>query len=174
VAWALVNIPSDPWFNPKEGLALAKKAVALLPEKWHFLNTLGVAAFRTGDFKTAIENFQRSTIATGGAAHDLFFLAMTYWQQGSKEEARAMFDKAVARADRDNPNDFELRLFRAEAAALLGEPKNKSISKKPQNCEQKTITTDSVQKSKPTPKDVLADILGAIGAITAPLHSGLL
>ncbi len=55
LAWALVNIPSDPWFDPKEGLALAKKAVALEPEKWHFLNTLGVAAFRTGDFETATE-----------------------------------------------------------------------------------------------------------------------
>ncbi len=66
LAWALTSIPGDPWFDPARGLALARKAVALEPNEWAFLNTLGVAAFRTGDWKTAAEVLQQSITFTGG------------------------------------------------------------------------------------------------------------
>ena len=95
VAWALVSVPADPWFDPAEGFALAKKATELDPLNWYFQNTLGVAAYRVGDWETAAEIFKKSTTSTGGAAHDLFFLAMTYWKQGSKQEAREMYEMAV-------------------------------------------------------------------------------
>ena len=122
LAWVLVSLPSDPAFDPIQGLALAQKAVALEPNKWMFVHTLGVAAFRARDWKTAIESFQKSMSFTGGGAHDFFFLAMIKWHQGNKNEARSFYDKAVAWTDTNKPGDFELQQFHAEAAALLGLP----------------------------------------------------
>jgi hypothetical protein len=122
LAWSLVSVPTDPWFEPTHGLALARKAVAREPNAWNFLNTLGVAAFRVGDWDTATRVLQQSITFTGGGAHDLFFLAMTSWHKGSKEEAQSLYDRAVAWTENNKPNDPELVRFRAEAAALLGHP----------------------------------------------------
>jgi len=122
LAWSLVCVPGEPWFDPKEGLVLARKAVALEPNEWGFLNTLGVAAFRASDWETAAKVFHQSTTFTGGGAYDFFFLAMTNWHQGNKKEAREMYDRAVAWMQKNKPDDAELRKFRAEAANLLGQP----------------------------------------------------
>jgi tetratricopeptide (TPR) repeat protein len=122
LAWTLASIPDDPWFDPARGFALARKAVALDPNNWKLLNTLGVAAFRAGDWKTATKAFQESITFTGGGAHDLFFLAMNYWHQGNKKDARVFYDRAVAWTDKHAPDDPELRRFRAEATALLAQP----------------------------------------------------
>ncbi len=88
LAWTLACMPGEPWFDPQKGLALARKAVAIEPNEWSYLNTLGVAAFRAHDWDTAARVFHQSTTFTGGGAYDFFFLAMTYWHQGSKQEAR--------------------------------------------------------------------------------------
>jgi tetratricopeptide (TPR) repeat protein len=122
LARSLASLPGDPWFDPAQGLALARKAVALEPNEWSFLNTLGVAAFRASDWSTAAKAFRQSITFTGGGAYDLFFLAMTYWHQGDKTDAREMYDRAVAWTDKNKPGDPELRGLRAEAAALLGQP----------------------------------------------------
>jgi serine/threonine protein kinase len=122
LAWALASVPGDPWFDPAKGVTLARKAIALEPNNWTFFNTLGVAAFRTHDWETATKALQQSITYTGGLAHDLFFLAMTYWHQGNKKKASETFDQAVAWADKHRPDDAELHRFRAEAAALLGRP----------------------------------------------------
>ncbi len=46
LAWRLVIVPDDPWYNPALGLEHARKAVALDPSNAHLWNTVGVAAFR--------------------------------------------------------------------------------------------------------------------------------
>jgi eukaryotic-like serine/threonine-protein kinase len=122
LAWLLVSLPSDPAYDPIQGLALARKAVALEPNKWQFMHTMGVAAFRARDWKTGTEFLQKSASFTGGQAYDFFFLAMIRWHQGQKQEARKLYDQAVAWTDANNPGDFELRQFHAEAAALMGLP----------------------------------------------------
>jgi tetratricopeptide (TPR) repeat protein len=128
-AWSLVSCPENPWFNPAEGLNLARKAVKLEPNQWSYLNTLGVAAFRNGDWETAAKVLQQSVTFTSAGADDHFFLAMTYWQQGKTKEARDMYDRAVAWTGKNKPNDPELSRFRTEAAALLGVdcPKSKPV-----------------------------------------------
>ena len=122
LAYSLAGSPGDPWFDPAQGLVLARRAVALEPNEWNYLNTLGVAAFRASDWNTAAKALRQASTFTGGGAYDLFFLAMTYWHQGNKTEAREMYDRAVAWTDKNKPDDPELRSFRAEAAALLGQP----------------------------------------------------
>ncbi len=111
--------------STRRGLELARKAVELAPNNWMFWNTLGVAAFRTGDWKTASESLHKSMSLTGGGAADWFFLAMTRWHQGEQKDARAWFDRAVAAVVKESPSEYmlhELLQFHAEAAALLGLP----------------------------------------------------
>ncbi len=87
LAWALASAPGDPWFDPKRALELARKAVALNPPDGSLWNTMGVVAYRAGDWKTAAETLKKSNRINGGTGIDCFFLAMTYWQQGDQEEA---------------------------------------------------------------------------------------
>src|SRR5262249_20030584 len=118
---------------------------------WRFLNTLGVAAYRSGDWKTAEEALLKSIGINGGHAMDWFFLAMTRWRQGQQAEARKCFDQAVAwlaRNPRNPSDDKELKRFHAEAAALLGLPGTES-----------TPGTQKVERSTdPTPKKCATDV----------------
>jgi hypothetical protein len=56
----------------------------------------------------------------GGNSCDWFFLAMSHWQLGKKDEARKWYDQAVPWMDKNQPKNEELRRFRREAAELLG------------------------------------------------------
>jgi eukaryotic-like serine/threonine-protein kinase len=139
LAWSLVSMPGDPWFDPIRGLELARKAVKLQPNAWMFLNTLGVAEFRARHWNRATEILQKSISFTGGGAHDLFFLAMTYWNQGSKKQAHEFYSRAVEWTEKNKPKDPELRAFRAEAEALLG----KATCEKGHSKEAPTWTLES-------------------------------
>ena len=125
LAWSLVSVPGEPWFDPKEGLALARKAVAIEPNEWGFLNTLGVAAFRASDWETAAKVFHKSTTFTGGGAYDFFFLAMTYWHQGKKKEREKCTTVPSPGRKRTSRTTLSCASSRAEAAALLGQPSPK-------------------------------------------------
>jgi tetratricopeptide (TPR) repeat protein len=130
LAWSLVSYPDDPWFDPQRGLELARKAVKLQPQAWTFLNTLGVAEFRSGNWNSAMETLQKSITFTGGGAHDLYFLAMNFWNQGSKTQAHEFYSRAVEWHEKNKPEDPELRQFRAETEALLGKPSCEKRNKK--------------------------------------------
>ena len=54
----------------------------------------------------------------GGLSH--FFLAMSHWQLGNKDEARQWYDRGVEWMEKNKPDDEELKRFRAEAEELLG------------------------------------------------------
>ena len=128
VAWALVSVPDDPWFDPERGLAEARKAVELDPSHWAFWNTLGVAAFRVRDWTTANNALKSSIAITGGNPHDWFFLAMTHWNQGKCKEAHQSYDLALAGMNKGPKDNPELLRFHAEAAALMGLPGPKTES----------------------------------------------
>src|SRR5262249_51330681 len=53
-------------------------------------------------------------------SYDFFFLAMTHHKLGHKEEARNLYDRGVQWMDKNRPCDVDERLFRREAAQLLG------------------------------------------------------
>jgi tetratricopeptide (TPR) repeat protein len=59
------------------------------------------------------------SLSKGGQSFDFFFLAMAHWQLDNKDAARGWYDKAVEWMDKNQPNNEELRRFRAEAAELL-------------------------------------------------------
>jgi serine/threonine protein kinase len=131
LAWALASVVDDPWFDPKDALASARKAVELEPKRWEFWNTLGVAAFRNSDWPTARDALQKSIDVSGGKAHDWFFMAMTRWNQGKRDEARQTFKLALAALKNESPEDPELRRFHKEAADLMGLPAPKTESPPP-------------------------------------------
>jgi eukaryotic-like serine/threonine-protein kinase len=144
LAYSLVLVPGEPWFNPSEGLALAKKAVALEPHEWSYWHTLGLAAVRTGDWDTAADALQQALTFTGGRSCNTFLLAIAYWHQGNRNDARLMYDRAVAWMDKNKPDDSELCQFRAEAAALLG-----VSCRKPGTGARATATAEPTGRSRP-------------------------
>jgi serine/threonine protein kinase/Flp pilus assembly protein TadD len=130
VAWCLVwhaarvgsHDPDQAGQLARKGVELARRAVELDPKNGGHWNTLGVALYRAGDWKAAIEALGKSEqlAANEHTAFNGFFLAMAHWQLGRVGEARAWYDKAVAWMEKNGPKDKELLRFRAEAAALLG------------------------------------------------------
>ncbi|MEX0679483.1 MAG: protein kinase [Pirellulales bacterium] len=95
-------------------------AIELAPQDGYFRNTLGVAQYRAGNWKAAIEALEKSMeLRDGGDAFDWFFLAMASWQLDHKDDARQWHGKAVEWMDKNQPENEELRRFRIEAAELL-------------------------------------------------------
>jgi tetratricopeptide (TPR) repeat protein len=120
LAWALGSFPDSPAYNPSEALEAARKAVTLQPKNGNLWNTMGVAAYRVGDLKTASEALEKSmSMNKGGDPNDWFFLAMTRWQQNNRPEARKWFDQAVAWTKKNASGNLELEHFQKEAALLL-------------------------------------------------------
>jgi hypothetical protein len=82
------------------------------------LNTLGVAQYRAGLHKEAVE-----TLAAGSLSEDLAFLAMAHHQLGQREKAREFLKMLRDRMKRDVISS-SYRAFLAEAEALIeGPPK---------------------------------------------------
>jgi tetratricopeptide (TPR) repeat protein len=119
LAWHLATSPDAKARNPQRAIELARIAVEHVPHvAW---NTLGVAQYRAGDWRGAIVSLEKSMAVSKEAySFDRFFLAMAQWQQGNKDEARKWYDQAGAWMDKNQPENEELRRFRAEAAELMG------------------------------------------------------
>jgi superkiller protein 3 len=120
LAWLFATCSEAKLRDPNQAVALAKKAVELAPNDWSYLNTLGAADYRAGDWKGAITALEKSMeLRNGGDSNDWFFLAMAHGQLGQKVKAREWYDRAVQWMDENAPTDEELRRLRAEAAELL-------------------------------------------------------
>jgi serine/threonine protein kinase/WD40 repeat protein/tetratricopeptide (TPR) repeat protein len=124
LAWLLLKAPQEPG-AVQEALRHARQAVDLAADQPHYLNTLGVALYRSGQAAEAVPVLEKSLAAGEGLsdAFDLFFLAMCHARLGDAAKAKDCFDRAVKWCDERNdlPPDQagELNLFRAEAEALL-------------------------------------------------------
>jgi tetratricopeptide (TPR) repeat protein len=115
--------------DPARALDLAQQAVKMAPDRAIYLNTLGIAQYRAGQYAEAVATLEKSLAAGKGEsdAFDHFFLAMARFQLGETARARADFDRAL-KWRRDHPNltqprwNEELDAFQAEARALLDSP----------------------------------------------------
>ena len=84
---------------------------------WH---VLGVAQYRAGEWQRAIEAVEKSMKLNQDAnAGGWFVLAMAHWQLDHKDQARKWNDKAIDWMDKNQPNNEELRRFRAEAEETM-------------------------------------------------------
>jgi Flp pilus assembly protein TadD len=98
-----------------------------------FLNTLGVAQYRVGNWADAIASFTKANELSPDRADFFngFFLAMSHWQLGQKDEAREWYDRAVVWMEKNQPKNNDLLRFRAEADELVGSSNDASQSSPP-------------------------------------------
>jgi tetratricopeptide (TPR) repeat protein len=111
--------------DPERAVALSRRAVALASGVRDYVNTLGVALYRTGEYAEAISVLDGSRAAGKGEldAFDLFFLAMAHHQLGHRQEGRSDYDQAVrwVGAQKALPDVYtnELAAFQVEAERTL-------------------------------------------------------
>jgi len=125
LAWLYLTAPGA-LRDTKAALPLVEKAVRLDPGNANYRNTLGVAYYRAGRYREAVDTLwpNLDKQEKWGLAFDLYFLAMSHHRLGETGRARDYYDWAV-RWPRSDPglkpgHLKELDLFRAEAAELLG------------------------------------------------------
>jgi tetratricopeptide (TPR) repeat protein len=98
----------DPRLSALDGLARCSTIYLHLGDDW-------AAAGKSGEAEEARQKAVKLS----------FFLAMAHWRIGHKDEARSWYEKGVQWMDRAEPQNDELRRFRAEAEELLGIAKQK-------------------------------------------------
>jgi WD40 repeat protein/Tfp pilus assembly protein PilF len=124
LAWILLTCPPDSR-RPDEALPLALKAVELAPERFEYLNTLGVAYYRLGRFDQAVQALLQASERNpdGPTAWDFFYLAMSHQQLGEADQARDCYVKATQWWNRHPPQSpdqvEELRSIQAEADTIV-------------------------------------------------------
>ncbi len=89
VGWSLVREPGQPEAIYQRGLRLAKAACRLQPDNGSYLNTLGVAQYRSGLVAEALATLTQSNdLRKEKEPADLAFLALAQSRLGQSEKAR--------------------------------------------------------------------------------------
>jgi serine/threonine protein kinase/Tfp pilus assembly protein PilF len=128
LAWKLATCPEEKFRDPPEAVEFAKRAVKLAPQEGVYLNTLGVAHYRAGDWQTALGELQKARRLHGTAGDfNEFFLAMCCWRQGDHHTARKWYTKAVEQMEGLHTSDGRFVPIRTEAEQLLGYGPAKSL-----------------------------------------------
>jgi tetratricopeptide (TPR) repeat protein len=127
LAWLLATCPDVKRRDPKRAVELAEKVVNLKPKDGNNWGTLGVAHYRTGDWKAAVAAFDKSReMSKSIDPSERLFYAMAQHKLGNSDESRRAFDQAVqwmqmnkSLLEKDWALANELRRFRSEAEELL-------------------------------------------------------
>jgi serine/threonine protein kinase/tetratricopeptide (TPR) repeat protein len=109
--------------DPAKAVLLARKVTEQSPESVPGWSVLGLALYRSGDWKAATQAL-RKAIEPGsrGTCRDWFVFAMALCQAGGtdKDQARAWYARAVTWMEQKTPKDPNLKRIRCECAKLLG------------------------------------------------------
>jgi hypothetical protein len=120
-SWEVVLFPDRAPPEYRRALRQAEASCRSRPDSWMYLNTLGVAQFRCGLDRQAVETLRRSEALNGGKEpSDMAFLAMALRRLGEREQARDAMDRlraAMARSPRAATS--ENRGFLREAETLI-------------------------------------------------------
>jgi WD40 repeat protein/serine/threonine protein kinase len=123
-SWDVVRRPDAGAEAIRQALRLAEAACRLEPNQGYYLNTLGVAQYRAGQYEEALATLTRSEPLNAAAetSHpaDLAFLAMAHYQLGHKAQAQATLERL--RAALKSPRwakSAESQDFLREAESLL-------------------------------------------------------
>jgi WD40 repeat protein len=123
LAWLLATHPDPAFQDFALAVEIAGKAVKSDPENASYLNTLGTALYRAGDWSRAIGALRRSNERDDGhwaLGHNGFFLAMAHFRRGEFTTARIWFEIADRIHHHRAAADQDLVRFHAEAARVLG------------------------------------------------------
>ena len=124
-SWALVSRPGAKADDYRTALRWAEAACRLVPKAAAYLNTLGVAQYRVGNYRAAVETLGSADAINaadprGSVPADLAFLAMAQYQVG--EKAKAQVSLRRLRETMKAPrwvDDSEAAMFLREAEALV-------------------------------------------------------
>ncbi len=134
VSWAVVRQPDGSGDAYGRALLQAEEACRLEPDNGNYLNTLGVAQYRLGQYQAAVETLARSDIPPEGTASflllagtrlgrpagSLAFLAMAQYQLGRKEQAQATLTRLREAMTKSRwVKDPESAAFLREAETLI-------------------------------------------------------
>jgi WD40 repeat protein len=127
-AWLLVRSPGGSAESYRRAVLLAEEACRLVPNQGFYLNTLGVAQYRAGDFAVARDTLLRAEPLNARRyhkpiPHDLAFLAMARHRLGETDQARADLER-LRQAVTQPPwtGNQEASAFLHEAEQLLKGP----------------------------------------------------
>jgi tetratricopeptide (TPR) repeat protein len=108
--------------RPDDAVQLAEEAVTASPRESGCWQTLGVARYRAGNWKGAVEAFEKAkeigqekTLEPGAE----FIRAMALWRLGERDRARESYTQAIANLEKEKTKDEKLLRLREEAAALM-------------------------------------------------------
>jgi WD40 repeat protein/tRNA A-37 threonylcarbamoyl transferase component Bud32 len=124
-AWELVKLPNRPDSDFRRGLRLAETACQLTRQNGFFLNTLGVAQYRVGQFEKALATLSRSNQLNGNREPgDLAFLAMAQQRLGQSKAARATLIRLreFMKTAEVSTNRENWAFLREAAGLILGPP----------------------------------------------------
>jgi serine/threonine protein kinase len=125
--WVLLTCPLEQFRDLPRGLKLSKQLLQHDPTSADHWNGMGLAHYRTGNWKEAVEALKKSIdLSGGGDSFNFYTLAMAHWQLDQKEDAREWYQRALAHQDNPfGPDNPDLLNFRAEAEKLMGIEKQK-------------------------------------------------
>jgi tetratricopeptide (TPR) repeat protein len=127
LSWVLATSPDPKLRDPARAVQLAQRALELSEQVGNNWNRLGVAHYRVGNWKAAIEALDKSReYHNGGDGLDFFFLAMAHRKLGNPDKALQWYKQGVEWVEKnsqalakDPQRTDELRRFRSEAETLL-------------------------------------------------------
>jgi tetratricopeptide (TPR) repeat protein len=121
LAWFLTTT-NDPRFrNPKEGLVLARRAVAINPD-WNHVDTLSEAAFRCGQWQESLDARLKLLTLRPPGPKEKYFLAMTHWYLGNEDESNKWYAEATAEFEDDHQKHASMTGIKQEADAFFAKP----------------------------------------------------
>lgn len=160
VAWSLVTTSDKDGSYPqaKRAVRLARRACELLPSDGKVENILGIALYRSDNWREAIEALQQSIHHGTDMPHNWLFIAMSYWQLDQKDKAREWYDKSLAwQIAAAASADANLQGFFAEAARLMTvdseeEPKTDGEGEPAYSAQEKAARPDTPKSDSPPVK----------------------
>jgi tetratricopeptide (TPR) repeat protein len=127
-SWSIVVNPDRRPEEYRRALQYAEAACRLVPQESTFVNTLGVARYRAGQYREALDDLNRSLKFNaprfgGPIPADLAFIAMVQHRLGQAAEARTTLEQLrEVMKKRPWSADNESKAFVAEAAVLIDRP----------------------------------------------------
>jgi tetratricopeptide (TPR) repeat protein len=117
----LLTCPDESFRDPQRAIKIAQAVTRMVPERASARRALSFALYRLGKWDEAEAAIERLVAAPTDDSIDagaLFVLAMIQWQKGEREEARRIYDRAIA-IPFEKPIDPIVSTLAVEAAALL-------------------------------------------------------
>ena len=121
LAWSIVSRQECTRKQADCAIRLVEQCISLNPNESSFLNTLGVARYRSGEFDKAMASLTKSVASLSGADvfYDAVFIAMCQWKLGEYESAREWLSKSRVALDQTLAPPEEMKRFLAEAEVLI-------------------------------------------------------